>query len=472
MVMLPRRRRRDLRATHLPLLAGLVALLPACAPVLGPGVGGGARDAYLRSLDATGLAGSGLVERWLAEGERALQQAPHVPARFDETIQLGIDAPSAAGYRLALAKGDRLRVSVDGGDAGRVFLELFQLGAGESGEPQRVAVAGAGDNALDVRAPRTGAYVVRVQSRLMHGGRFRVRFGAAPFAAGAGRGRGATPPAGPDAATLEFPVAGGSTRDIRSGFGDPRDGGARQHRGVDIFAPRGTLALAAADGRVQQATTTSIGGRVVWLECERCDLVFYYAHLDEHLVRAGQRVRAGEPVGRVGNTGNARTTPPHLHFGVYRHRVALDPYPFLGETVRYARRSAPVASFDVGSLGLWARAGEEGFLLREAPDSRSAVRQHLPPLTPARLVGATEAWYRAELPDGTGGFLLRHGVTPLRQPLGLERLERPGAILAAPEAGAAVLETRDSGAVVEVLARFGDYLLVRAAGGASGWLAP
>jgi peptidoglycan LD-endopeptidase LytH len=353
-----------------------------------------------------------------------------------------------------------------------VFIELFQIGAGESGEPRRIAAADAGGAGLDVRAPRPGAYVVRVQAGLMHGGRFRVRFGAPDVAAGGSGGRAGAAVAEPDAGGLEFPVAGGSTRDIRSGFGDARDGGARQHRGVDIFAPRGTLALAAADGRVQQAVTTSIGGRVVWLECERCDLVFYYAHLDEHLVRAGQRVRAGEPVGRVGNTGNAHSTPPHLHFGIYRNRMALDPYPFLLGSAQYARRGAPAPSLDVGSLGQWARAGEEGFLLREGPDSRSAVRQHLPPQTPLRLVGATEAWYRAELPDGTGGFLLRHGVSPLVQPLGVERLTRPGAILAAPEVDAAVLETRDSGSLVEVLARFGNYLFVRAGSGANGWLAP
>ena len=47
------------------------------------------------------------------------------------------------------------------------------------------------------------------------------------------------------------------------------------------------------------------------------NLRLYYAHLDTQLVAPGQIVRAGDPIGTIGNTGNAITTPPHLHFGVF-----------------------------------------------------------------------------------------------------------------------------------------------------------
>src|SRR5690606_11079602 len=114
--------------------------------------------------------------------------------------------------------------------------------------------------------------------------------------------------------SLEFPVAGGGKRDIGSVFGDPRDGGARSHEVVDIFAPRGTPVLAAADGFIRQARNTPTGGLVIWQSDASSDLTYYYAHLDELHAREGTYVRAGETIGTVGNTGNARGVRPHLHF--------------------------------------------------------------------------------------------------------------------------------------------------------------
>jgi murein DD-endopeptidase MepM/ murein hydrolase activator NlpD len=133
---------------------------------------------------------------------------------------------------------------------------------------------------------------------------------------------------------LGFPVDGVDARAIWSGFGAERDGGRRAHRGVDIFAPRGTPALAAIDGWVTRVETTRVGGNVVWLQPLLGTMRIYYAHLDEQWVRPGDFVRAGQAVGTVGNTGNARTTPPHLHFGVYVRRQGMrggarDPAEFL-----------------------------------------------------------------------------------------------------------------------------------------------
>ena len=60
----------------------------------------------------------------------------------------------------------------------------------------------------------------------------------------------------------------------------------------------------------------------------------YYAHLQEQWVEAGDFVLAGQPLGAVGNTGNAVTPPPHLQLGVYVRRSgvrggAQDPVDFL-----------------------------------------------------------------------------------------------------------------------------------------------
>ena len=94
-----------------------------------------------------------------------------------------------------------------------------------------------------------------------------------------------------------------------------------------MFAPRGTPVLAGAAGRVSRVQETPVGGRVVWLQTDAGSL--YYAHLDRQLVEPGARVAAGDTLGTVGNTGNAAATPPHLHFGVYGRRGAVDPEPFV-----------------------------------------------------------------------------------------------------------------------------------------------
>ncbi|MNT39589.1 L-Ala--D-Glu endopeptidase precursor [compost metagenome] len=58
----------------------------------------------------------------------------------------------------------------------------------------------------------------------------------------------------------------------------------------------------------------------------------YYAHLDDYAaIRAGDIVVAGTVLGYVGTTGNARGTPPHLHYGIYTAGGALNPYPLLKE---------------------------------------------------------------------------------------------------------------------------------------------
>jgi peptidoglycan LD-endopeptidase LytH len=88
--------------------------------------------------------------------------------------------------------------------------------------------------------------------------------------------------------------------------------------------------VSATDGVVTRVGEGGLGGRVVWVWNPARGLLLYYAHLDEQLVRTGEPVRRGDILGTVGNTGNARTTPPHLHFGIYHRGIgAIDPYWFI-----------------------------------------------------------------------------------------------------------------------------------------------
>jgi hypothetical protein len=109
------------------------------------------------------------------------------------------------------------------------------------------------------------------------------------------------------------------------------------HHGEDIFAPLGAPVLAVADGTVFSVGWNDLGGNRLWLRDEQGN-EFYYAHLSAFspLAVDGAHVRAGGVIGFVGKTGDAETTPPHLHFEI--HPVGLlalgydgvvAPYPYL-----------------------------------------------------------------------------------------------------------------------------------------------
>ena len=141
---------------------------------------------------------------------------------------------------------------------------------------------------------------------------------------------------------LAVPVAGVGPGDLVDTFEDARSEG-RSHDAIDILAPRGTPVVAAADGRVARLFTSDKGGLTVYqVGAVRRDgrwPVYYYAHLDAYApdLAAGQRLRRGDAVGTVGDTGNAEPGNTHLHFAVWTvadssafwDGPALNPYALL-----------------------------------------------------------------------------------------------------------------------------------------------
>lgn len=126
---------------------------------------------------------------------------------------------------------------------------------------------------------------------------------------------------------VHVPVAGVARSRLRDSWGAARSDG-RSHEGIDIFAPRGTPVVAATRGIVSRVGANVLGGRVVWVMGPGRQM-HYYAHLDRiGDVRPGDIVQAGDVLGTVGTTGNARGTPPHLHYGIYANG-AINPYPLL-----------------------------------------------------------------------------------------------------------------------------------------------
>jgi len=112
-------------------------------------------------------------------------------------------------------------------------------------------------------------------------------------------------------------------------------GGHKQgHKGVDIFAPKGTPVLAPVSGLVKY--NDSNGNTIIIKDLES-GFSHWLGHLDSRTVKDGSMVEAGQQVGTVGNTGNAVGTSPHLHYNIYKtflgFQFGKDPFDTLKKAI-------------------------------------------------------------------------------------------------------------------------------------------
>ncbi|HKA82273.1 MAG TPA: peptidoglycan DD-metalloendopeptidase family protein [Acidimicrobiales bacterium] len=139
-------------------------------------------------------------------------------------------------------------------------------------------------------------------------------------------------------ATNSFPVPAPHQATFSDDWHACRDGCRRRHKGNDIFAPEGSPIVAVEAGVIAKVdgTDDSNGGLSIWLRGDS-GVAYWYAHNSANYVTAGQRVGRGQLIGRVGHTGNARTTPSHIHFQINRcgelsssEPCTVDPFGFIG----------------------------------------------------------------------------------------------------------------------------------------------
>ena len=151
-------------------------------------------------------------------------------------------------------------------------------------------------------------------------------------------------PAPQDDASLAVPVAGVRRETIVDSWMDSRGGGSRGHHGTDIPAAAGTPVIAAAPGTVEKLFQSTLGGTTAYVRSPDRRWIYYYAHLAGYApgLREGQRVRTGEPIGYVGDTGDAGAGNYHLHFGLQRMQPDerwhqgedVNPFPLLAGRAR------------------------------------------------------------------------------------------------------------------------------------------
>ncbi|MGB3545199.1 M23 family metallopeptidase [Rubrivirga sp.] len=131
---------------------------------------------------------------------------------------------------------------------------------------------------------------------------------------------------------LLIPVVGVPPSELVDTYRAARSEG-RSHDAIDIMAPRGRMVVAAAPGRVVRLFTSDKGGITAYVLGTDDRTVYYYAHLDAYAdgLEDGDVLQQGDPIGTVGDTGNAVPESTHLHFAIW---TVDDPADFWdGETV-------------------------------------------------------------------------------------------------------------------------------------------
>ena len=128
-----------------------------------------------------------------------------------------------------------------------------------------------------------------------------------------------------------FPVDGPhGTRGSIGEYGAPRSGG-RTHEGFDVTGSCGTRLVAARGGEVKRTGyDLELYGNYVLIDARKSGQDHFYAHLNAPpRVDDGERVHTGQGVGEIGRTGNAASTPCHLHFEIRVGGRPIDPEPKL-----------------------------------------------------------------------------------------------------------------------------------------------
>ncbi|MCE6988268.1 M23 family metallopeptidase [Dyadobacter sp. CY323] len=319
-------------------------------------------------------------QTWFRVGEEVLSDSVFSVAPYQERFFLGDSIPAQA-IKLKIPEGRRLIITPLREDTlSKLFVELYKVKG--NGKTQRLDYLSENGQSLTYDNHEQDTLLLRLQTGLNENLAVTLTLATLP--------------------SLGFPVAGHSMSDVISYWGMERDAGARSHEGIDIRAKRGTPVISAQNGFVTQTGTNNLGGKVVFVSSMASPYSIYYAHLDSQLVSMGQRVVQGDTLGLVGNTGNAITTSPHLHFGIYaRGSGAVNPLPFINDR----KEKLPGLPEKSRWLGDTVTIKRKANLYTSAQFQDSGRIAALPANTSVRIIGEMGKGFRVQLRNGTKGYI-------------------------------------------------------------------
>lgn len=394
-------------------------------------------EKYVESLKKADLLDTELGQKWIEAGRSVFEDSVIVDIPHSETGFFSSDVPAARGYQFEAKAGQVLKLEGNLQTEGKVFIDLFMF---EDGNWEHLE----GTDSIPISVyefDEDSQYFLRIQPELLINVYYAITITTDP--------------------ALENPVANASNRSIGSFYGDPRDRGVRSHEGVDIFASKGTPVIAPADGYISRVGMGNLGGKVIWMRDRKRNLSYYFAHLDSQLVKAGINVRKGDTIGLVGNTGNARTTPPHLHFGIYK-RGSKDP-------ISYIKKLDDVEMPEIDT----SLAEEKNYVttvsanLRTGPTSTSKILNKLDKNQFLKITAKSNEWYRVELPDKKEGFIHSKIIKHVDDNM-IERKERSTFVFSAPKEDAIPIKHLEN-ELLSFLAKHNDYYYIRSSS-ATGWV--
>ncbi len=318
-----------------------------------------------------------LFNRWKTSHQRAMATPLTIELPYFTSVQIKHADASALVYAVTVKRGEQLIAEVrKPANTSRFILELFNGNPTTSEEllaelpEQSVAASWVAREDDSVR--------ISLQPAVNDTGVYHVKIYRQP--------------------AYRFPVAGKDNRAMQSFWGAGRDGGARSHEGIDIFAAKGTPIVAVADGRISSSGEKGLGGKQVWLRETITQFNVYYAHLDSFIVTAGDAVKAGDTLGYVGNTGNAAGGAPHLHFGVYGMDGAIDPLAFIKQLPVPDDRTFAIGSPEMSNANTPLRGG---------PGSQYPTILQLNKNEPIKVQARSGNWLHVTVRDSMAGFVPR-----------------------------------------------------------------